>query len=84
MPSFIITLATLNILYGLAAIVCGGFPISGCFPDWYAFLGSGRIFGVPFPAIIFFLVFIGFWFLTEKQILEEEFMQWAAMQRQRA
>ena len=66
MPSFIITLATLNILYGLAAIVCGGFPISGCFPDWYAFLGSGRIFGVPFPAIIFFLVFIGFWFLTEK------------------
>ena len=27
MPSFIITLATLNVMYGFAAIVCGGFPI---------------------------------------------------------
>ena len=35
MPSFIVTLATLNIMYGLAAIICGGFPITACYPDWY-------------------------------------------------
>ena len=45
MPSFIITLATLNVMYGFAAIVCGGFPIANAFPTWYAFLGSGRILG---------------------------------------
>lgn len=66
MPSFIITLATLNIMYGLAAIVCGGFPIANAFPGWYAFLGSGRILGMPFPAIVFLAVFLLFWFLTEK------------------
>lgn len=66
MPSFIVTLATLNILYGLAAIVCKGFPIVNAFPKWYVFLGTGKVFGVPFPAIAFILVFFAFWFLTEK------------------
>ena len=66
MPSFIITLATLNVMYGFAAIVCGGFPIANAFPTWYAFLGSGRILGIPFPAIVFILIFLFFWFLTEK------------------
>ena len=65
-PSFIITLATLNIMYGFAALVCGGFPIANAFPDWYAFLGAGRVWGVPFPAIVFLLIFVVFWFLTEK------------------
>lgn len=66
MPSFIVTLANLNILYGLAAIICGGFPITDCFPDWYVKLGTGRIFGIPVPALIFILVFFLFWFLMEK------------------
>lgn len=66
MPSFIVTLANLNILYGLAAIVCKGFPITDCFPEWYIYLGTGRIFGVPVPALIFILVFFLFWFLMEK------------------
>ena len=69
MPSFIITLATLNVMYGFAAIVCGGFPIANAFPTWYAFLGSGRILGIPFPAIVFILIFLFFWFLTEKTVL---------------
>lgn len=66
MPSFIVTLASLNILYGLAAIICKGFPITACYPDWYVFLGTGRIAGIPVPAIIFILMFFAFWFLTEK------------------
>lgn len=66
MPSFIVTLASLNILYGLAAIICKGFPITACYPDWYVFLGTGRIAGIPVPAIVFVLMFFAFWFLTEK------------------
>lgn len=66
MPSFIVTLASLNILYGLAAIICKGFPITACYPEWYVFLGTGRIAGIPVPAIVFLLMFALFWFLTEK------------------
>lgn len=66
MPSFIITLANQNILYGLAAIICGGFPIVNSFPQWYVFMGVGRIFGIPVPAIVFFIIFLIFWFITEK------------------
>ncbi len=66
MPSFIVTLANLNILYGLAATICGGFPIVDCYPSWYIFLGTGKLFGVPVPAIILIAVFFVFWFLTEK------------------
>ena len=69
MPSFIVTLATLNIMYGLAAIICGGFPITACYPDWYIFLGTGRIAGIPVPALIFVAVFFVFWFITEKTTL---------------
>lgn len=66
MPSFIVTLASLNILYGLAAIICGGFPITACYPDWYIFLGTGKILGIPVPAVVFIAVFFLFWFLMEK------------------
>jgi len=66
MPSFIITLASLNAMYGLAAIICGGFPIVNAFPNWYIYLGTGRIFNIPFPAIILVVAFLVVWFITEK------------------
>ena len=66
MPTFIITLATLNIMYGLAAIVCGGFPIVNAFPAWYVYLGTGKLFGIPFQAVMLVIMFVLFWFLTEK------------------
>lgn len=66
MPTFIITLATLNIMYGIAAMICGGFPIVNAFPDWYVFLGTGKLFGIPVPAVMLILVFFVFWFITEK------------------
>lgn len=69
MPTFIITLATLNAMYGLAALICGGFPVAGSFTDWYVFMGSGKILGIPFPALMFILIFFIFWFLTEKTSL---------------
>lgn len=56
-PSFIITLAFLTVLFGAANIITGGFPIAP-YPLWFGFLGNGRIFGVPFPAIVFLIVFV--------------------------
>ena len=55
MPAFIVSLAMLNALFGLAGIVSGGYPIANQFPDWYNQLGLGRVGGpdgIPIPAII--------------------------------
>lgn len=57
LPSFIITLAMLNVLYGFAAIISKGFPVT-TLPKWYNFIGAGRLFGViPVPAVIMLIVF---------------------------
>ena len=62
-PSFIITLSLLTILFGAANLVTGGFSIAS-FPEWYSYLGSGRIGGVlPFPALIFILYFFALQFV---------------------
>jgi ribose/xylose/arabinose/galactoside ABC-type transport system permease subunit len=58
MPSFIITLAMMNVLYGIAAIISKGFPVT-TLPSWYNFLGAGRIANViPFPVIVLLIVFV--------------------------
>lgn len=57
MPTFIITLASLNILYGAAALLSNGFPITS-FPMWYNEIGAGRFMGIPIPAIILFILFL--------------------------
>lgn len=56
-PSFIITLAMLNALYGITAIISKGFPVT-TLPRWYNMLGAGHIFSIPIPAIILVIVFI--------------------------
>jgi ribose/xylose/arabinose/galactoside ABC-type transport system permease subunit len=57
MPSFIITLAMMNVLYGIAAIISKGFPVT-TFPGWYSVFGAGRFFNVvPIPALILLIVF---------------------------
>jgi ribose/xylose/arabinose/galactoside ABC-type transport system permease subunit len=58
MPSFIVTLATLNVMYGLAGMICEGFPIANQFPDWFLQIGIGRVGVVPIPAIILIAVFL--------------------------
>ncbi|MFC1493059.1 ABC transporter permease [candidate division KSB1 bacterium] len=55
-PSFITSLALLTGLKGLAFIITGGFPITS-FPEWFNFLGGGYVLGIPFPAIIFIIIF---------------------------
>ncbi len=56
-PTFIITLAWMAVLRGTAFLITNGFPVSS-FPDWYNYLGGGYLFGIPFPAIIFLIVFV--------------------------
>ena len=58
MPAFIVTLATLNAMYGLAGMICEGFPIANAFPAWFLKIGIGKVGVVPIPAIILIVVFI--------------------------
>ncbi|NLE20374.1 MAG: ABC transporter permease [Clostridiales bacterium] len=62
-PSFIITLAMLNVLYGLAAILSSGFPIT-ISAQWFNVIGAGRIIktggfsGLPVASIWLVLIFL--------------------------
>lgn len=58
-PSFITTLALLTGLKGAALELTGGFSITS-FPDWFSFLGSGYIAGIPFPTIVLLTTFVFF------------------------
>lgn len=51
MPSFIVTLASLNLLYGVAGMLSGGFPIANEFPDWFNKIepANRRRAGLPIP-----------------------------------
>lgn len=55
-PTFISTLAWLTVLRGAAELITNGFPLTP-FPSWYNFLGGGYVAGIPFPAILFLVVF---------------------------
>lgn len=55
-PTFIISLAMLTILFGSASLVTKGFPIAS-FPEWFSWIGSGYILGIPVPAIFFLSIF---------------------------
>jgi ribose transport system permease protein len=52
----------MTVLRGVAQLITGGFALTP-FPEWFSFLGSGAIYGVPFAAIIFLLVFVAIHFL---------------------
>lgn len=57
-PTFIISLAMLNVTYGLSAIISRGFPVT-TLPMWYSWIGAGRFFNlIPVPALWLILVFI--------------------------
>ena len=61
-PTFIATLAWMTVLKGSAELITNGFPLTP-FPPWYNFIGGGYVWDVPFPAIIFLLVFVAIQFL---------------------
>jgi len=58
-PTFITSLALLTGLRGGARLITKGFPLNPDFPDWYIFMGSGRVFNmIPFPAIVLIVTFV--------------------------
>lgn len=65
-PAFIVTLAGLSAIRGLALLLTEGYsiPISG--DSWFVQIGRGWFLGVPLPAIIAFVVaIIGYVALTQ-------------------
>ncbi len=70
-PSFIITLAMLNVLYGLAAILSNGFPITVS-AQWFNIIGAGRILrfgnftGLPVASVWLLLAFIMVYIVMNK------------------
>ncbi len=68
MPAFIVTLASLYALQGLAGRLSGGFPIANQFPAWFNLLGAGRIGGqngIPVPAVVLVVCFLIMWFIMD-------------------
>lgn len=58
MPSFIITLGMMNLLYGVAAVISKGFPVT-TLPGWFSWFGAGMLFGVvPVPALFLLIIFV--------------------------
>lgn len=66
LPAFIVTLAMQFIIYGITAVVSGGFPQTITSAQ-FRFLGTGRILGgyVPVPVIILLITFAIFYFIME-------------------
>lgn len=56
-PTFIITLAMMNVVYGAAALLSKGFPVT-TLPPWFNVFGAGNVLGIPVPAIILIIVFL--------------------------
>jgi ribose/xylose/arabinose/galactoside ABC-type transport system permease subunit len=62
-PTFISTLAMMAALRGGGYLLTNSFPVTP-FPEWFQFFGSGYVFGIPFQAIVFLVVFGITWFLS--------------------
>jgi len=66
----ITTLSMLGILRGLCLIITKGTPLSLYqLPDSFKFMGVGKIFGIPFVILIFFVIVIICDFLIRKSTL---------------
>ncbi|SUB58936.1 Ribose transport system permease protein rbsC [Phocoenobacter uteri] len=66
--AFIATLVTMTLLRGLTMVYTDGRPISTGFSDsadLFSFLGTGYVFGVPFPIILMAIVFVVAWYILK-------------------
>ncbi len=62
-PTFITTLAWMAALRGGGFLLTNSFPVTP-FPEWFNFFGSGKIFHIPFQAILFLFFFGITWFIS--------------------
>lgn len=68
-PPFLITLATQNIVYGIAQLLTKNNVIACLKPELFAFLGGGRLLGIPFPIYILVIMAVISWFLLTRTTL---------------
>lgn len=61
----IVTLGTMSIFSGLSMVMTGGLS-KPLFVPAFNWLGSGRVFSVPFPVILMLIVFIALWLVLAK------------------
>lgn len=64
-PSFIVTLALFSALKGMALLITNAYPVS-IDVDSFLFLGSGKILGIPVPAILLVVAFLVFLFISQR------------------
>src|SRR4029077_16142563 len=60
-PSFIVTLAGLSILRGVALLLTQGFSIPISPDSWFVQLGRGWFLGVPLPAVLAVVAAVAGW-----------------------
>ncbi|MBA2795467.1 ABC transporter permease subunit [Streptococcus porcinus] len=65
---FIVTLATMTIFRGATLVYTNGNPITGGLSDsfLFQFIGQGYLFGIPFPVVLMFLIFLILYVLLHK------------------
>ncbi len=56
-PAFVTTLGMLSAARGLTLLYAGGRPVPSLTPE-YRFIGTGDLFGVPMPIVLFGVVFL--------------------------
>lgn len=67
MAPFIATLATMTIYRGSTLVFTNGNPITGLGNSFFfSFIGRGYLFGIPFPVVLMFLVFVLLYILLHK------------------
>lgn len=67
MAPFIATLATMTIYRGTTLVYTNGNPITGIGDSFFfSFIGRGYLFGIPFPVVLMFVVFILLFLLLHK------------------
>src|SRR5271157_6086136 len=64
-PPFVATLGMLSAARGLTLIYAGGRPVPALTPQ-YRWIGTGNVFGVPAPVVIFAAVFLLSWFVLSR------------------
>lgn len=61
-PAFVATLGMLSAARGLTLIYARGMPVPALTPE-YRWIGTGDIFHIPLPVIVYALVFLGAWWV---------------------
>ena len=65
-PPFLITLASQNIVYGIAQLLTNNQVISCLKPRAFTFIGGGRLLGVPFSVYILAVTALISWYLLNR------------------